>query len=108
MKSCITPLLLSATLNATAAELPARDATPSDPAQLLFQPARGLAPLPPAPAPGAAQASVAGVDANGNGVRDDLDLILAQALSHLRDTASAASFAQLPAGVAQASPHGSA
>ena len=57
MRRTIPCVLIAATLTATAAEVLARDATPADLAQLLSQPAR---------------ASVAGVDANGNGVRDDL------------------------------------
>jgi hypothetical protein len=54
-----------------------------------------IALLPPAPDIQAAKSSIAGVDTNTNGVRDDIEILLAKATMHEAGAASSADFSKL-------------
>lgn len=54
-----------------------------------------ITPLPPAPEVQAAKSSISGVDANTNGVRDDIEISLAKTALHDGGTASSADFSKL-------------
>ena len=54
-----------------------------------------ITPLPPAPEVQAAKMSISGVDANANGVRDDIEISLAKAALHNGGTVSSSDFAKL-------------
>ncbi len=54
-----------------------------------------ITPLPPTPEEQASKSSISGVDANTNGVRDDIEISLAKTALHDGGTASATDFSKL-------------
>jgi hypothetical protein len=71
------------------------EATKADLLIAISPPTSLITPLPPAPEFQNARASVAGVDVNANGVRDDIEISLAKTALHDGGTASSSDFSKL-------------
>lgn len=101
MKKILTAALLSTLVlsacgggsssNATAST----DATTADMTAAIAPKTTSISPLPPTPDSQAVKASISGVDANSNGVRDDIEISLAKASVHDGGTATSSDFARL-------------
>lgn len=71
------------------------DATKADLSAAISPKTASIAPLPPTPDSQTVKASISGVDANSNGVRDDIEISLAKASVHDGGTATSSDFAKL-------------